>query len=314
MSLISLLIALVLEQWRPLADRGKLFAPLGRYANYLESQFNAGETRQGTAAWMLAVLPAVVGAWLIYWIAQHAGPLGPIAALVVNVAALYLTMGFRQFSHAFTAIHLALKEDDLERARKILGEWLGQNCSDLSREEVARLTIEGALTASHRHVFGVVFWFVLLPGPSGAILYRLALFLAERWGHQDATVNPVLGSFGKFARDAFAVLDWVPVRITAIAFAAVGDFEDAVYCWRSQAAKWSDPALGIVLAAGAGALGVRLGMPIVNVDGSVSDRPELGVGDEADAGFLDSTVGLVWRALVLYLLMLLLLGVAKAVS
>lgn len=314
MSLISLVIALVLEQWRPLADRGKLFGPLVRYANYLESQFNAGEARQGAAAWFLAMLPAVLGAWLVYWLAQHAGPsFGPIAALAVNVAALYITMGFRQFSHAFTAIHLALKEDDLPRARQVLGEWLGQNCGDLTREEVARLTIEGALTASHRHVFGVVFWFVLLPGPSGAILYRLAMFLAARWGRTDPAASS-FGSFGKFARDVFAVLDWVPVRITAIAFAAVGDFEDAIYCWRSQAAKWSDSALGIVLAAGAGAIGVRLGMPIVNVDGTVSDRPELGVGDEADVGFLDSTVGLVWRALVLYLLMLLLLGVAKAVS
>jgi len=314
MSLISLILALILEQWRPLPDRGRLFGPLVRYANYLESQFNAGEARQGTAAWLLAVLPAALGAWLVYWLAAQAGPLGPLAALVVNVAALYLTMGFRQFSHAFTAIHLALKEEDLPRARQILGDWLGKNCSDLTREEVARLTIEEALTASHRHVFGVVFWFVVLPGPSGAILYRLAMFLARRWGSADPLSASPPGAFGNFARDAFAILDWIPVRITAIAFAAVGDFEDAIYCWRTQAAKWGEPALGIVLAAGAGALGVRLGMPIVNVDGSASDRPELGVGEDADTAFLDSTIGLVWRALVLYLLMLLLLGVAKAVS
>lgn len=314
MSLVSLIVALILEQWRPLADRRHLFGPLARYASFLESQFNAGETGRGTAAWMLAVIPAVLGAWLIYWLAAHAGPLGPLAALAVNVAALYITMGFRQFSHAFTAIHLALKEDDLPRARQLLSDWLGRNCGDLTREEVARLTVEAALAASHRHVFGVAFWFVVLPGPSGAILYRLAMFLARRWGEADPAQSPELLRFGKFARDAFALLDWLPVRITATAFAVVGDFEDAVYCWRTQAAKWGDPGLGIVLAAGAGALGVRLGMPIVNADGTVSDRPELGAGEDADAGFLDSTIGLVWRALVLYLLMLLLLGVAKAVS
>jgi cobalamin biosynthesis protein CobD/CbiB len=55
---------------------------------------------------------------------------------------------------------------------------------------------------------------------------------------------------------------------------------------------------------------VRLGGPI-QTDIAPEDRPDLGIGDEADAGFLDSTVGLVWRALVLWLLMLLLLGLAS---
>ncbi len=313
MSLISLILALILEQWRPLADRWQLHGLLEGYSGFLESQFNAGETHHGTVAWVLAVVPLVLGTWLIYWLAAHAGPLGPVVALAVNVAVLYVTMGFRQFSHAFTAIQSALKEDDLAQARRSLGAWLNRDCTDLTREEVARLTIEEALAASHRHVFGVAFWFVVLPGPAGAILYRTAMFLARRWSVVDPARSPEYANFGKFSRDAFSVLDWVPVRITAAAFAAVGDFEDAIYCWRTQAAKWSEPALGIVLAAGAGALGVLLGMPVGNF-GDLSARPELGVGDDADTAFLDSTVGLVWRALVLYLIMLLLIGVAKAVS
>ncbi len=40
-------------------------------------------------------------------------------------------------------------------------------------------------------------------------------------------------------------------------------------------------------------------------------RPELGVGDEADADFMQSAVGLVWRALVFWLFLLLLLTVAN---
>ena len=60
-------------------------------------------------------------------------------------------------------------------------------------------------------------------------------------------------------------------------------------------------------------MGVRLGNPVV-IQGTLAERPELGLGEEADAGFFDSTIGLVWRSLVLWLLMLLLLGVARAVS
>jgi cobalamin biosynthesis protein CobD/CbiB len=303
MSLLSLAAALLLEQWRPLADRRYLYALLARYATFLEGLFNTGETRQGAIAWAMAVLPVVLGAWLVYTAAYGANPL---LALLLNVAALYLTMGFRQRSHYFTGIHLALKENDLAKARDILSAWRQVSCAELDREAITRLAIEEALIASHRYVFGVIFWFVLMPGPTGAILYRLSMFLKGRWGEEAE-----LERFSHFARRAFAALDWLPVRFTAAAFAVVGDFEDAVYCWRTQASNWPDPELGIVLASGAGAIGVRLGMPIL-AGGAVLDRPELGLGEPADTGHLDSTIGLVWRALVVWLLLLLLIALAGA--
>ena len=84
-------------------------------------------------------------------------------------------------------------------------------------------------------------------------------------------------------------------------------------CWRTQPAQWPDRDLGIILAAGAGALGVQLGRPVV--DGvEVSDRAELGLGDPADVDFMQSAVGLVWRATVLWMLLLFLLGLATLVG
>jgi len=103
------------------------------------------------------------------------------------------------------------------------------------------------------------------------------------------------------------------LRATASVFAIVGNFEDAVHCWRTQAAQWPDRDLGIVLASGAGALGVRLGMPLA--DGlEVSDAAELGVGDPPDVDFMQSAVGLVWRATVLWVLLLFLLELASLVG
>jgi adenosylcobinamide-phosphate synthase len=305
MSLLSLIAALLLEQWRPLADRRALYSLLARYAAALEGLFNAGEAQQGKIAWLLAVAPVVLVAWIVYAAANAANP---SFALLVNVAALYLTMGFRQRSHFFTDIHAALKEDDIAKAREGLSAWLQEDCADLDREGVTRLALEEALISSHRYVFGVIFWFVLLPGPTGAILYRLTMFLDGRWSEG---ASPGLERFGQFAHNAFAALDWLPARCTAAAFAVVGDFENAVYCWRTQAAAWPDRALGTVLASGAGAIGVRLGMPVV-AKGKLLDRPPLGLGDPADVGHMDSMVGLAWRALVMWLLLLLLVALAGA--
>jgi adenosylcobinamide-phosphate synthase len=290
-SVLAIIAALVIEQWRPLGDRKAVSGALATWAGYLERAFNGGERQHGMVAWLVAVLPPVAAAMLLHaLLAAAAWPF----ALAFDIAVLYLTLGFRQFSHYFTDIQLAVKAGDIERARALLDEWRGASGVTRPREEVIRLSIEEALVAAHRHVFGVLLWYLVL-GPGGAILYRLAAFLAARW--------KVIGVFGRFAEQAFHVLEWPAVRLTAIAFALVGDFENTVYCWRTQARTWSDPDAGILLAAGAGAMGVRLGMPVQDVDGP-QPRPELGVGEEADGPFLDTTVGMLWRALVLWVAVL----------
>jgi len=265
-------------------------------------------------------------------------------------------MGFRQFSHYFTDIHQALRDDRLDEARSLLSRWRGIPSHELNAEEVARVTIEEALLSSHRNVFGVIVWFVLfsvigLGGATGALLYRLGQFLRTYWGsNHDATGrNPLVceyspypynpsrptslatdyfnddketgfdevmdsewrkDEFGDFSRRVFYLLEWLPIRLTALTFAIVGNFEDTAYCWRTQAATWPDSEAGILLASGAGALGVRLGMPIPQ-GGLPLDRPELGVGDEADTGFMQSAVGLVWRSVVFWLMLLVLLTLAS---
>lgn len=311
MSLLSLIAALLLEQFHPLASRKQLYTWLNGYVHFFQHHFNAGEHKHGKIAWLIAVLVPLFVSAALYWLLYR---VNPVFAWAFSVLVLYLTMGFRQFSHYFTGIHQALRDDDLEKARSLLSTWREAPCHELNAEEVARVTIEEALLASHHHVFGVMAWFVISMllglGPAGAVLYRLALFLNSRWGQQDGAE---FGQFGIFARQAYHWMEWLPLRLTAITFAIVGDFEDTVYCWRTQAQSWPDPEAGIVLASGAGALGVRLGLPIPQ-GGLPLDRPELGMGDEADADFMQSAVGLVWRALVFWMILLLLLGFATLVG
>ena len=308
MALLSLVAVLLIEQVRPLPYRALVVEPLTRLARFLEGLFNAGEASHGLIAWLTAVGGLVLAAGGVDAVLYAVNPL---LAWLWSVVVLYLTMGFRQFSHYYSDIQMALRVDDLPRARELLGEWRGRSADALSSSEIARLAIEEALSASHRHVFAVLVCFVLLPGPCGAVLYRAAAFFADQWGRR---TDADAGRFGKFSEQAFAFIDWLPLRLTATGFAIVGNFEDAIYCWRTQADKWPDSPLGsgigIVLASGAGALGVRLGRPRVET-GEIADRAEMGAGDEADVDFMQSAVGLVWRALLLWLLLLLLLGLAS---
>lgn len=302
MTILAIIAALMIEQFRPLAI-GRVNDVLAQWSRLLENRFDAGQRRHGVAAWLVGVaLPSVlvlVAQVLAFWSNW-------LLALLLDVAVLYLTMGFRQFSHHYTAIHLALRSGEIGQARQLLYQWRGIDAERLGSGEVARLAIEEALVASHRHVFAPLILFALL-GPAGAVFYRLARHFAQAWGERGGAAD---NAFGELARRAFAIIDWLPVRMTAASFAIVGNFEDAVFCWRTQAARWREEASGILLASGAGALGVRLGMPVDGEDG-LGDRPELGVGDDADADFMQGAVGLVWRTLVMALLLLTLLGIAS---
>lgn len=311
MSLLSLLFALLLEQIHPFASRRNLFVWLARYVNFFQRHLNTGEHKHGQIAWILAVLLPLGGTILLYWLSYF---IHPVFALIFNILVLYLMMGFRQFSHYYTNIHQSLRDHDLDKARNLLSAWRETSCHELKHEEVVRITIEEGLLASHRYLFGVIAWFVISMfiglGPAGAVLYRMAHFIDQQWDKQNRT-DP--SDFALFARQAYRWVEWLPLRLTAMIFAIVGDFEDTVYCWRTQAQNWPDPEAGIVLASGAGAIGVRLGLPILQC-GLPLDRPELGIGDDADVDFMQSTIGLVWRALVLWIVLLLIFGLATFVK
>lgn len=310
MTLFAALLALILEQFRPVPAERWVRGPLAGYAHYLEQKFNDGKYRHGVVAWVFAVAAPALLLQIAYLILLWQQP---IAAVLVGVATLYVTMGFRQFSHYFTDIQLALRVGEIGQARQLLAAWRGSTGQLLSSADVARLSIEEALLASHRHVFAPLFCFALL-GPGGAMLYRLSLFFSQQWVHHpEFEADPARGRFGEFATRFHQALEWLPMRLTATAFAVVGDFEDAVYCWRTQSASWLNASEGLLLAAGAGALGVRLGQPVRDALGD-EDRPELGLGDEADADYMQSTVGLVWRTLLLFLLAMGLVWVVGWVS
>jgi cobalamin biosynthesis protein CobD/CbiB len=317
MNLIAILAALGFEQWRAFEWRGSVERAFVRYVRMLEQKLNGGTQQHGVLAALAAILPPVVLTALAFWLANA---LHWTAGLAVNVVVLYFLMGFRRFSHAISAIVAALQAGDLPLARRVLVAWRGGEGGDLGSSEIARLAIERGLVDAYRQVFAVLFWFVLLPGPAGAVLYRAAALLAAEWRGPVTGVEPSplvqsRSAFGRPARLLLDVLDWIPVRLTALAFAVVGDFEDAVACWRTQAVRWATQdgglTIGVLLAAGGGALGVQLGGVLPTLTGDPDVRPELGTGESVEPELLPSAVGLVWRALVLWLLLILLLTLAN---
>ena len=123
---------------------------------------------------------------------------------------------------------------------------------------------------------------------------------------------------------AWYVIDWLPARMTALGFAIVGSFEDAIDAWRQHAARFANGNDGVILAATAGAIGVRLGgaslRPLaVDIEGQPVPNPGALAGDglpgeAARTPHFTQVVGLVWRTVALWLLLLVLLTLAHVLG
>jgi adenosylcobinamide-phosphate synthase len=325
MSFFALLFALLIEQVRPLSPHNRIHSGLRIWARAVSRNFDAGKPQHGWICWMLAVLAPALLAFVVHWLLTRF--VGWPAAMVWSVLVLYTTLGFRQFSHHFTDIRDALEAGDETLARQLLARWQRVDASELPRSEIVRHVIEYSVLAAHRHVFGVLAWFSVLAafglGPAGAVLYRMAEFVARYWRYRSRTqAQPASEALQSAAARAWAAVDWVPARATAIAFAVVGSFEEAIDCWRNHAQRFPDDNDGVVLAATSGAINVRLGGEALKPAFAASTQPGgLSVdapmdttstpGREAEVGHLRSVVGLVWRSVVLWMVLLALLTLAN---
>ena len=325
MSFFAILIALLLEQARPLARSNLVQAGYRAWTVTVRSNFDAGKAHHGWLAWTMAVLLPCAIVLGIFWALLQL--IGWPAAMLWNVAVLYVTLGFRQFSHHFTHIRDALDSGDEFAARQALADWQQVDASEVPRSEVVRHVIEYSVLAAHRHVFGVLFWFSILSavglGPLGAVMYRMAEYLSRAWSRKgvEGLQAPTSERLQRAAAKAWYIIDWLPARLTALSFAMVGSFEEAIDNWRIYAQRFPNDNDGVILAATAGAINVRLGGEALRRrDASYGEEGEdaqwepgsdVTPGREPEMAHLRSVVGLVWRSVVVWLLLLALLTFAR---
>lgn len=299
MSLIALLVCFLAQYTYPVKGRQPLMSFYGRMCLSAAKRLNAGDRNSGVLAWLALMGAVLVPVGLL---TALAAAIHPLAVWLLDVAVLYATLRFLATLKNLASIETELRSQNVSAAANRLAQWKGEPVETDDAGAIARLAAEHAFREAHHGTFGPLIWFLVLPGPLGLALYPLALRAAQSWEH---LVEPDERDFGWFAARAFYAIDWVPQRVTAFTFAVVGNFEDAIFCWKSQAEQWVRPEEGIVLASGAGALGVRLGDPLP-VGGARVERPALGAGEAAREDALASLEGLLWRALVLWLIIFLL--------
>ena len=322
MTLLSLLFALLMEQVHPLTQDSWILRAQGQWAQLISKQLDTGHEKHTGLIWGLCVVLPAVLALAVYWLLWTF--LGWVLAGVWCVLVLYATLGFRQFSHHFTDIKEAFEAGDDALAREKLAQWKQIDTSQLNKNELTSLVIEYSVLAAHQHVFGVLFWFSIGAafglGPTGAVVYRLSQLLSKMWQHGELSSPGAQGcvseGLSRTATNAWSKVDWLSARATALSFAVVGNFEDAIECWRNHSALSPDDNDGVVLCATSGALNIRLGIvpssPMAKEEAAIREaEQELTVFRAVQPQHLRSVVGLVWRTVVMWLVLLTLLSLSR---
>jgi len=287
------------RRWHPLVGFGWLAQRVEALA-YGPPELNVEARRaRGLGAVIVLLVPFTVAAWLLEAI--------PLLGLAVALGLLYLAIGARSLAEHAEAVAAALSAGDLPLAREKVAMIVSRNTADLDEEQISRATVESVLENGCDAVFGALFWFVLAGAP-GVVLFRLANTLDAMWGYR----NPRYQYFGWAAARLDDLLNWLPARLTALSYVAVGTRPALAWrCWREQAPSWKSPNAGPVMAAGAGALGLALGGP-ARYHGQWQQRPSLGEGLAPRAEDIGRAVALVRRALWLWLAAILLGGLILA--
>lgn len=289
--LVAILLAVALDRFLPDRLGIKPFVWYRDWAESIEERFNGGKRLHGVGAMLVAIVPIVLGVWLVRSIL---GELGWILRFAFDVVILYLCLDIYRLGKTANAVSDALEAGDLNEANEQLRELTGKDAPERHEASIARAAVEAVLKQGNSLVVSPVFWFLIL-GPAGAVLQRLSCILDMLWGHR----YDRFAQFGWAAARFDDLMGWVPARITALSYALMGSFEDALHCWRRRMAVWSDINSGPLLASGFGALHMQFCEPTAEGGEYGQQPPELAV--VPDAGHVRRVVALVWRVLLLWL-------------
>jgi adenosylcobinamide-phosphate synthase len=290
-TLIAILLAVALDRYLPDRRGIKPFSWYRDWAESIEERFNGGKRVHGIGAVLLATLPLLAGMLLVRYVL---GELSGVLRFAFDVFVLYLCLDIYRLGHDASAVSEALESGNLAEANEHLKELSGKSAPEQTEAAIARATVETVLRQGNSLVISPLFWFLLL-GPFGAVLQRLSSILDMLWGHRYER----FAEFGWAAARFDDVLGWLPARVTALSYALMGSFEDALHCWRRRMGVWSDINSGPLLASGFGAMHMQSCEALPEEGDYEVKTAELSV--VPDAGHVRRVVALVWRVLLLWL-------------
>lgn len=293
---LHLCAALLLDRWWGEAPRCHPLVAFGRVASWVERGLHpldnhhyasrSLQIRGAIAVIGLVIVPSLLASWFLAQLPAY-------VASALSLLVLYVAIGYRSLHEHARAIAAPLAAGDITQAKIQVARIVSRDTHSMEEQGVARAAVESVLENGNDAVVAPLLWYCIGGAPM-VIAHRLSNTLDAMWGYR----NERYRDFGRCAARLDDVLNWPTARVCALAYALVGNTAQAWRCWRTQAQAYASPNAGPVMAAGAGALGVRLG-GAVQYHGAARERGVLGCGRTARAEDIAAALRLLGRAVLL---------------
>ncbi|WP_229742082.1 cobalamin biosynthesis protein [Gordonia jinhuaensis] len=258
-------------------------AGMGRAAGALESVLyrdtrGAGVVYTVMCVGSAAALGAVASGWSVGGHTERSGagrvrtPVGrAVREFTVTAAATWIVIGGRSLVRVGDGIAGLAEAGDLDSARELITHLCGRDPNSLDLPGLVRAACESVAENTSDAVVAPLVWGAVA-GVPGLLGYRMLNTLDAMVGRRDQRYE----RFGWASARADDVANYVPARLSGAVVAVIGpDQRGAVRAWRAGARAHPSPNAGVIEAAFAGALGVRLGGRTEYRHG-VEHRPVLG--------------------------------------
>lgn len=275
---------------RALGDprRGHPVAGFGQAAAALE-----GLIYRDTRAAGAVHVGALIGSLVVLGLAVQrvTGRGGRRCSIAATGAATWVSLGGTSLARTGVAMSELLERGEVEAARGLLPSLCGRDPASLDCAGLARAALESvAENTSDAQVAPLLY--AAAGGVPAVLAYRGINTLDSMVGHR----SPRYLRFGWAAAKLDDVANYIAARVTAsltVALAPLvgGSPSGAARAWRRDAGRHPSPNAGVVEAAFAGALDVRLGGP-TQYRHELQIRPTLGDGREPTVADLRRAVAL----------------------
>ncbi len=271
------------ERGHPVAVFGQAAATLER-VTYRDSRI-AGALHVGLLVGSLGLLGAA---------GQRAAERrGRLCSIAATATATWVALGGTSLVRTGLAMSELLGRDDVDAARRLLSSLCGRDPAWLDGAGLTRAALESvAENTSDAQVAPLLY--AAVGGVPAVLAYRGINTLDSMIGYR----SPRYIRFGWAAAKLDDVVNYVAARVTGTLVVILAPFvggspSGAVRAWHRDAARHPSPNAGVVEAAFAGALGVRLGGP-TQYRHELQIRPTLGDGREPTVADLRRAVALSW--------------------
>ena len=254
--------------------RGHPVAFFGRGAAALE-RLSYADTRSAGVVHTAALLGALAAAGML--IERAAGRAGQAGAATAMATSTFVALGGTSLARTGDQMAAHLATGDVDSARRLLPSLCGRDPAVLDADGLARAALESVAENTSDAQVAPLLWGAI-GGVPAILVYRGANTLDAMIGHR----TPRYARFGWAAARFDDAANYVAARATAVlvivcAPVVGGSPLGAWRAWRRDAARHPSPNAGVVEAAFAGALGVRLGGPTQYAH-ELEIRPTLGDG------------------------------------